>query len=686
MNLIFPSRMYADWLGISSRVTHHAAAAAIVLFSLLPSAAQAQAVDYGALQQLFGQPITTSVTGSPQRASDVPATMEIITAEDIRRSGAYDIPGVLRHVPGVDVLRWNNDNADVGMRGYNQAFSSRLLVLIDGRQVYADFYGFTPWSALPVELGAIRQIEVVKGPNSALFGFNAVDGVINIVTRNPSYDEANELTVTGGTQGLAQGSVLGTFKAGDAAAVRISAGGRADDDFSTRIPTAVAVQPRRHNSRDAFDLDSVVRLGAQAQLDLEASHSDVAQNQMDPAYRINYARYHTDSLRAQLNADSLYGLLQATAYTNWISSDVTPGLTGSDYNFHNRVSVAQLQDVFRLGSQHTLRVSAEYRYNTESTTTVQGADVFYDVVSFGGMWEWRLTPSVTLTDAVRLDHLSLGRSGYRPPGYPFSNADWQRNFNTASYNSGLVWQADPADTLRFIAGRGVQVPSLVNDGAFLVSSPRINITGVPGLDPTTVMNYEVGWDRFVPAFSGMLRASVFKKDTDDIVSLRGGRVQGPGSTYFTPADVGNSSALGMEVGARGAFLQNWSWELDYRLERIRDHLTPPAQGGIDLVDFQHVTPLHMINGQIGWSGGPWEVTTYLHYQSRTESLTAAPAGRASALTPIGSYLSMDGRLGYKMNRRFTLSVSGQNLLHSQQRQTSGPDVERRVLGTLSVSY
>lgn len=104
----------------------------------------AQPMDYGALESLFGEAVTTSVTGSPQRAGDVPASMIIITAEDIRRSGARDIPGVLRHVPGVDVLQWTNDQADVAVRGHNQAQSPRLLVLVDGRQVYADHYGTHP--------------------------------------------------------------------------------------------------------------------------------------------------------------------------------------------------------------------------------------------------------------------------------------------------------------------------------------------------------------------------------------------------------------------------------------------------------------------------------------------------------------------------------------------------------------
>jgi outer membrane receptor for ferrienterochelin and colicins len=100
---------------------------AIILTALLPSPLHGQSMDYGALEQLFREPVTTSVAGSPQRVSDVPATMEIITAEDIRRSGAKDIPGVLRHVGGVDTLEWGNDNIDVSVRGYDQALSARLL-------------------------------------------------------------------------------------------------------------------------------------------------------------------------------------------------------------------------------------------------------------------------------------------------------------------------------------------------------------------------------------------------------------------------------------------------------------------------------------------------------------------------------------------------------------------------------
>lgn len=115
--------------GEAQMSTRLATMASLLSAAFLPTAALAQALDYGALEQLFGEPVTSSATGTPQRATEVPADMEIVTAEEIRRSGAYDIPGVLRHVLGVDVMQWGNDNVDVGMRGYDQVFSSRVLVL-----------------------------------------------------------------------------------------------------------------------------------------------------------------------------------------------------------------------------------------------------------------------------------------------------------------------------------------------------------------------------------------------------------------------------------------------------------------------------------------------------------------------------------------------------------------------------
>jgi len=183
--------------------------------------ATAQPVDYGALERTFGEPVTMSVTGKPQTATDAPANVEIITQDDIRRSGATTIPDVLQFVTGVDVRREGIASADVGIRGYNQAPNPYLMVLVDGRQVYMVDYGRIVWPAIPVQLDEIRQIEVIKGPNSALYGFNAVSGVINIITYDPLEDRINSATLRGGTQGYVAGSVVGTGRIGEKAGVRV---------------------------------------------------------------------------------------------------------------------------------------------------------------------------------------------------------------------------------------------------------------------------------------------------------------------------------------------------------------------------------------------------------------------------------------------------------------------------------
>ncbi len=125
-------------------------AATLPFLILSAASARGQTIDYTAAEQMLGEPVTTSVTGKPQRASDVPANLEIVTADQIRRSGAISIPEVLRFVTGLDVRRYGQLNFAVGIRGYNTALNPRVLVLLDGRQVYSDDYGTTAWPLIPV--------------------------------------------------------------------------------------------------------------------------------------------------------------------------------------------------------------------------------------------------------------------------------------------------------------------------------------------------------------------------------------------------------------------------------------------------------------------------------------------------------------------------------------------------------
>ncbi|HEY6868885.1 MAG TPA: TonB-dependent receptor plug domain-containing protein, partial [Novosphingobium sp.] len=215
-----------------------------------PQTVRAQAMNYGALEDLFGEPVTTTATGTPQRASEAPANMSIVTADDIRRSGSRNVPEILERIAGLEVLRTGLNAFDVGVRGYQQPMQPRMLVLIDGRQVFLDDYSRTDWSNLPLNIDDIRQIEVVKGAASALFGSNAASGVINIVTRSPQFDGGISVNTTLGTQ--EHRSIDTTIRLkGANGGVKLSFGGLDAREFDTpRLPFDGFVTPASPNGTE----------------------------------------------------------------------------------------------------------------------------------------------------------------------------------------------------------------------------------------------------------------------------------------------------------------------------------------------------------------------------------------------------------------------------------------------------
>src|SRR5437899_5034356 len=144
---------------------------------------------------------------------DVPITQAsgnvyVITDEDIRHSGATDIPTLLRRIPGMEVMQMTGADFDVSVRGNNQTAANKLLVLVDGRSIYEDTFGSVFWTLLPVTLPEIKRIEVLKGPASAIYGFNAFDGVVNIVTKSPEEMRGTTLQFGGGELGTISSAAI----------------------------------------------------------------------------------------------------------------------------------------------------------------------------------------------------------------------------------------------------------------------------------------------------------------------------------------------------------------------------------------------------------------------------------------------------------------------------------------------
>jgi outer membrane receptor for ferrienterochelin and colicins len=687
---------------------------AVLLLALVFSAPlQAQSIDYPAFEELFGEPVTLSVTGSPQRASQVPATMEIITAEQLRRSGALDIAGVLRYVTGIDVQRRTNNGPDLAIRGYNQVFSPRLLVLVNGRQVYADHYGYMSWSSLPVEMAEIHHIEVVKGPNSALFGFNATAGVINIITKNPATDDLNFVEVRSGTQQHRQVSAAGTFALGDKGGLRISGGVRQNEDFSTAVSPTNAVA-RQDNERRSLRMDLHYLLSPNVNAELEASWTATDQTNLVPSYTLAFEEMVVKSLRGQLSADTRFGLSLLNAYGNWIDNEVfAPGFNLDTFDFileptpvadfKNHLSVLQLQQIFKPATNHVFRLSAEYREGRLNTTPVTGGVVEYEVQAGGAMWQWQMLPSLALTTALRKDRLQLGRRGSMPAGLALSNADWDRGVGKTSYNAGLVWEANADNTLRLSSARGVQLPNLFNLGGNLVAFPVppqfqppavLYTTGLPTLRPIIVTNHELSWDRNLPALDSKLRVALFTGESSNLIA-NAAVSDFPNAIFSAPGNIGDSRTSGYEVSLKGTYGDSWHWNLGYLHQDVDDKIGAEFPVWLTMVDFENTTARHTLNASLGWTHGAWEIDGFLRYQSANGGIRSDenfmfdpndPFAIPDVLVRLGSFTTVDARIGYRFSDRMNLALSGQNLLESEQIQTAGPAVERRVFATFSYSF
>ena len=670
---------------MSARIVHLPALLTVVAAgSILATPAFAQTMDYGSFEQLLGQPVTLSATGLPTTVSNVPADMVILTADDIRRSGAVDIPGVLAHVIGLDVLRTGATTEDVAVRGYVQPLTPRLLVLVNGRQVYIDIYGATEWAGLPVTLAEIRQIEIVKGPNSALFGFNAAGGVVNIVTWNPEDDEQRSASVTLGNGDHAAGSGVATVRLGDYAALKLAADGMRDDDYASNRQAALSVDALHLAQRAYASADLHAKL-AGGEFEFEATHVNLSHLEYPPLGFLAYVRYEIDSLKGEYSRETPIGNLTLRAYTNF-SSAKSNFLAAIQPKYDNKLTVVQLQDVFKPAADHALRISAEYRDSSLNTSPLGGAIISYQIASASGTWSWQLQPWLSFTAAARTDQLWLARTGFVPVDSAISNDLWHRAWSVPTENLGLVATLDHDDVLRLTGARGAQLPSLLELGGLQVIFGSFAFGGVPFIEPTITKNAELAWDHTIGASGITTKVALFYQSSRALQTLLGPNEEVfPGFSVGLSQNIGNSREMGLELSAEGRLLDHWRWNIGYSPRNVHDTFDP----GIGLqntgIDYEHTTPSQVAQASLGWSGGPWEADAFAHFQSATSGPIANGFGNY-VLRPIPAYAALDGRVAYRFSRMWTLALTGQNLGTPRQVQSAFGAVDRRVEAVLSAQF
>jgi iron complex outermembrane receptor protein len=650
--------------------------------------AQAQSIDYGSLEQLYGEPVTTSATGSPQKASEVPANMQIITQDQIRRSGADNLPDILQFATGIDLRRYGFASADIAVRGLNEPWNPRLLVLVDGRQVYSDDYDYVPWQALPVQLDEIRQIEIVKGPNSALFGFNAVSGVINIITYNPLYDTINTATVRTGTQSLREGDIVTTLHS-DNVGVRFSAGGDLANEFYT---TPKFANPVHAPEQGAVSADGKWQPVPGTVIGLSASNVYSASFGLNPNARLNDEYDHINSVRMNVSTDTRYGVLGLDAYRNenlFTSPQILPlpgqGATSVASDWDDVIYVVRATDLLRINDANTIRLGLEYRNNSLETGSfglprlgLVNGTIGETLYSGSTMWNWQVNPAIAVTNALRFDYLSLNRNGIT------GNNGWTNaNYNGVthlepSFNSGVVYKVTDQDTIRLTAARGVQVPSLIDLGS--------TGSGNPNISPSIVMNYELGYDRDVPQLLSTFHGSLYYQTDDSLINRLGGpRQPAPTRSARLADNVGSATETGFEIGLTGKSDSGLRWNLSYNFASVSQNVTVNPAGSVATSPLllSKGTPQHTIIAGAGYSWGKLEIDGAVRWQSQYDDFNAA---FTNPIVKINNFITTSARIGYQVFNGVTVAVSGEQLATNSLIEAAGPPVERRIMVTGNVKF
>lgn len=638
----------------------------LLLLAIMPclyaDEAGAQGLDYGQYESLFGEPVTVSATGKPERVSDTPVLMDLITAEDIRRSGARDIPTLLSRLAGIDVVHGSSTMADLGTGGYIRPLTSRVMVLINGRQVYFDGFGEVFWPTLPVEMTEIRQIEVVKGAQSALYGFNAVDGVINIVTFDPIADPVNAVTARFGSQARREVAATTTQSLGDGAGVRLTVA----DDHShdegmvtqTPINTAYAKNPNRRSA----SLDAAMVLPNDDRARLEMSHSDVTGRTIASNTFFD-ARIVTDSVKGTYSADSLIGRLEGTVYCTLVDMPWVEAQAVGSSNNKDSAWVGQLSDLFKLGANDSFRLGVEARRDAMTSAVLQGGTVTGDLSAASFMWDHQWSSNLSMVNAVRYDYFQLGRSGLGALHDIYTNADFDRSIEGVSLNSALVDKVTDDDSLRLSFGRGLKLPSLANFGILQHYVPQysgypggLNYYENPNLTASAVYDYRAGWDHHIAALDALGRLSIFHDITTQYIGMANLVVNRRLSAVLETM-VPGSVANGMELELTHKVRDGWTWGGNYTLDRLHEH----ADDGLS-----DAFPEHKINLNVGYAWDGWDVDLNGSYISATKGTLINPGLPPTATVGwIKSQYILSPHIGWQATDNLRVELTAENLWPDQ---------------------
>lgn len=603
----------------------------------------------------------TSAAKKPQKISDTAAAIFVITQQDIRRSGATSIPEVLRLAPGINVARIDGNKWAITARGFNGRFANKLLVLMDGRSVYTPLFSGVYWDVQDTMLEDIERIEIIRGPGATLWGANAVNGVINIITKHS--EKTHGLLLKGGYgseergfTALRYGDSLGSnsnyrtyLKYFNRDSFDAQDGGEAADDWNAfrggfRFDS-------RLSPHDTLTIQGDAYSGTEGQTDEEFSL-------LSPSFR-NISDSDTDFSGANLllrweRTLSTFSNLALQAYYDRTKRDETVLLKETrdtlDIDFQHRFALGQRQEIiWGLG----YRVSWDDIDPREPTMTINDDDQTDQMASIFIQDEITLKEDLLrLILGTKLEHNDYTGFELQP-------------------NARLIWSPSESHSVWAAVSRAVRTPSrFEKDGTLEINlippappTPLMVVTadGNSDYDSEELLAWELGY-RFMPKPAFSLDLAAFLNVYNN---LRSAEPQALGSSalpayLIVPRELDNNlkaKTWGFELASDWQAAKFWRLQAAYSYLQM-DVDTTKGSGDIGSIELMEGTsPEHQLSLRSSMDlPHNIELDLWLRYADNLES------------QDTDGYLTLDMRLGWQPRPGLELSLVGQNLFQSSHQE------------------
>ena len=595
--------------------------AGLVLLTAYVPRAHALAKDTGladlSLQELADLPVT-SVSKKSESLASAAASIYVITNDDIRRSGARTLPEALRLAPNLEAGHATASNWGISARGSNETYADKLLILLDGRIIYSPIFSGTFWDVQNVMLEDVDRIEVISGPGGTLWGTNAVNGVINIITKRAGNTEGALVSAGGGRPG-ADGDARWGGSLGEVGAYRAYA--MMSDDYPSNRDDNTPMQDGLRTTQAGFRADWA---GAVQQFNLQG---DAYSTDEDFGSPLGGARMSGFNLMSHWDDNFNDGsALSALAYY-----DHTRRYQPGNYGDQLDILDAELQQVLPEWRAQHFTWGVSYRYAWDDWQNLPGSGITFYPASTNQAWS-----SLFGQDEIQLAEAWRLIAGARLERGPYTGYEFLPNLR-------LAWQPAANVLTWAAASRAVRDPARLDTNWYAPANPPYFLAPDGAFTSETVNVYELGLRSDVGDWS--YSAAAYH---NDYMHLRTTTLVSAAPLQVT---LGNGMTLkedGFEAWASYKPLDNWRLQAGFNALRQRFTLAPNA-----------------LPGSIPSEGDDapewWSLRSSYDFPDGVELDVMIRHSGSLPNAYIPAYTSGDVRVGWQWTPRLEFSLLAQNL-------------------------